>query len=166
MRASDGLWSPSGWLDRSRIIWTRHSAEGENFCRRNALRSWYSIASSPFASRQVDICGKIVSGMVARTWSAWVWKEPYFPKAELYFGAINHIAASTIKNVVSLKCRRPSGEALVVVAWCREPVGAAGSLSLGAAGTSSAGAAGTSSAGMAKARASNSGVINVTTVDL
>ena len=67
VRASDGLWSPSGWLDRSRIIWTRHSAKGENFCRGNALRSWYSIASSPFASSQVDICVKIVSGMVART---------------------------------------------------------------------------------------------------
>ena len=67
VRASDGLRSPSGGLDRSRIIWTRHSAEGENFCRRNALRSWYSIASSPFALSQVDICVKIVSGMAART---------------------------------------------------------------------------------------------------
>ena len=67
VRASDGLWSPSGWLDRSRIIWTRCSIEGENFCRRNALRSWYSIASLPFASSQVDICVKIVSGMAART---------------------------------------------------------------------------------------------------
>ena len=39
VRASDGLWSPNGWLDRSRIIWMCRSAEGENFCRRNALRS-------------------------------------------------------------------------------------------------------------------------------
>ena len=62
VRASDGLWSLSGWLDKSRIIWTHRSAEGENFCRRNALRPWYSISPSPFASSQVDICGKIVSG--------------------------------------------------------------------------------------------------------
>ena len=49
-------------------------------------------------------------------------------------------------------------EALVVVARCRELVGAAG--------TSSVEAAGTSSVGMAKAKASNSGVTNVTTVGL
>ena len=66
VRALDGLWSPNDWLDRSRIIWMRRSAEGENFCRRNALRSWYSIASSPFASSQVGICVKIVSGMAER----------------------------------------------------------------------------------------------------
>ena len=66
VRASDGLWSLSGWLDRSRIIWMSRSAERENFCRRNALRSWYSIASSPFASSHVDICGKIVSWMEER----------------------------------------------------------------------------------------------------
>ena len=84
VRVSDGLWSPRGWLDRSRINWTRRSAEGENFCRRNALRSWYSIVSLPFASSQEDIRGKIVSGMAARTWSAWVWGRPFSPKAELY----------------------------------------------------------------------------------
>ena len=66
VRVSDGLRSLSGWLDRSNIIWMRRTAEGENFCRRNALRSWYSIASSPFVLSQVDICGKIVSGMEAR----------------------------------------------------------------------------------------------------
>ena len=67
VRASDGLWSPSGWLDRSRIIWMCRSAEGENFCRRNAWRCLYSIALSPFMLSQVDICVKIVSGMAART---------------------------------------------------------------------------------------------------
>ena len=67
VRASESLCSLSGWLDRLRIIWMHRSAEGENFCRRNALGSWYSIASSPFVSSQVDICGKIVSGMEART---------------------------------------------------------------------------------------------------
>ena len=166
VRASDGLWSPSGWLDRSRIIWTRHSAEGENFCRRNALRSWYSIASSPFASSQVDICGKIVSGMAARTWSAWVWEDFTLRRRNCTSARRNHIAASTVENVGSLKCRTPAGEALIVVAWCREPVGAAGTSSVGAAGTSPVGAVGTSSVGMAKAKASNSGVTNVTTVDL
>ena len=70
VRASDERWSPSGWLDKSRIIWTFLSADGENFFRRNALRSWYSIMLLPFPSRQVDICGKSVSEMAARTWSA------------------------------------------------------------------------------------------------
>ena len=45
----------------------RRSAEGENFCTRNALRSWYSLTSLPFASSQVDICGKSLSGMAERT---------------------------------------------------------------------------------------------------
>ena len=57
LRASDGLWSLSGWLDRSRIIWTRRSAEGENFCRRNALRSWYvqNISIDIFLIQNISI---------------------------------------------------------------------------------------------------------------
>ena len=145
VRASDALWSPSGWLNRSRIIWMRRSAEGENFCRRNALRSWYSIASLPFVSSQVDIFGKIVSGMAARTWS---WEDLTLRRRNCTLARQNHTAASSVENVGSLKCRTPAGEALVVVARCREPVGAAR----------------TSSVGMAKA--SNSGVTNVTTADL
>ena len=43
-------------------------ADGENFFRRKVLRSSYSIASSPLELSQVDICGKRVSGMAARTW--------------------------------------------------------------------------------------------------
>ena len=66
----------------------------------------------------------------------------------------NHTAAFTVENVGSLKCRTPAGEALVVVAMCRVPV------------ASSVGVAGTSSVGMAKAKASKSGVTNVTAVDL
>ena len=50
VRASDGRWCPSGWFNKSRIIWTLLSADGENFFSRNSLRSWYSIALSPFAS--------------------------------------------------------------------------------------------------------------------
>ena len=78
VRASDGHWSPSGWLDKSRIIWTLFSADGENFFTRNVLRSLYSTVVSPFASSQADICGKSVSGMVARTWSAWVQDDVIF----------------------------------------------------------------------------------------
>ena len=91
-----------------------------------------------------------MSGMAARTWSAWVWEDVTLRRLNCTSARRNHIAASTIENVGSLKCRTPAGEALVVVAWCRELVGVAG----------------TSSAGMAKARASNSEVTNVTTVDL
>ena len=39
VRASDGRLSLSGWLDKSRIIWTLFSVDGENFFRKNILRS-------------------------------------------------------------------------------------------------------------------------------
>ena len=62
------VWALDGhWFDKSRIIWTLLLVDGDNFFSRNILRSWYSIALSPFASSQVDICMKIVSGMAART---------------------------------------------------------------------------------------------------
>ena len=78
VRASDGRWSESGWLDKSRIIWTLFLADGENFFKRNSLRSLYSIAALPFASSQADICGNSVSGIAARTWSAWVRDDVIF----------------------------------------------------------------------------------------
>ena len=150
VRASDGFWSLSSWLDRSRIIWTLRSAEGENFCRRNALRS----------SRQAK---RTFVGRLCLGWRRGC-DQPWYGSNSLSEGGIvlrprrNHIAAHTVENVGSLKCRTLAGEVLVVVARCREPVVASG--------TSSVGAAGTSSSGMAKAKASNSGVANVTTVDL
>ena len=116
VRASYGRWSPSSWFDKSRIIWTLLSVDGENFFSRNALRSWYSIASSPFASSQEDICGKSVSGMAARTWSAWVREDIAFFSLNWTSARRNHMAASTVENVVSLKWKAPAGEAVAVEA--------------------------------------------------
>ena len=133
--ALDGRWSPSDWFYKSRIIWNLLSADGENFFSSNALRSWYSIASLPLASSQVDICGKSVSGMAARTWSAWVREEVTFFSLNWTSAWRNHMAASMVENVGSLKWKAPAGEAVAVES---------------------------ASAGMAKARESNSWVINVT----
>ena len=135
VRASDGRRSLSGWFDKSRIIWTLLSADGENFFSRNALRSWYSIASSSFVSRQVDVCGMSVSGMAARTWSVWVREDVTFFSLNWTSARPNHMAASMVENVGSLKQKAPAGEAVAVES---------------------------ASAGMAKARESNSRVTNVT----
>ena len=103
IRASDGCWSPGGWLDKSRIIWTLSLADGENFFRRNILRSLYLTASSPFASSQADICGKSVSGMAARMWSAWVQDDIIFVNLNWTSARRNHMAASMVENVRSLR---------------------------------------------------------------
>ena len=131
VRALDGRWSQSGWFDKSRTSWTPLSADGENFFSRNGSRSWYSIVSSPFALSQVDICRKSVSGMAARTWSAWVWEDVTFFSLNWTLAWRNHMAVLTVENVGNLKWKAPAGEAVAV-----ESV----------------------SAGMAKARESNSGV--------
>ena len=47
VRASDGRWSPSGWLDKSRIIWTLFSVDGENFFKINSLRSFTRLHCRP-----------------------------------------------------------------------------------------------------------------------
>ena len=112
--ASGGRWSPSGWFDKLKIIWTLLSADGENFFSRNALRFWCSTASSPFASSQVDICEKCVPGMEARTWSAWVQDDITFFSRNWTSARLNHMAASTMENVGSLKWKAPVGGAVAV----------------------------------------------------
>ena len=93
VRASNGRWSLCGWLDKSRIIWTLFSADGENFFRRNSLRSLYSTASLPFASSQADICGNSVSGMAARMWSAWARDDVIFFNLNWTSARQNYMAA-------------------------------------------------------------------------
>ena len=103
VRASDGRLSLSGWLDKSRIIWTFFSADGENFFRKNILRSCNSAASSPFATSQADICGKSVSAISARTWLAWVRDDAIFFNLNWTSARRNHMVASTMENVGSLR---------------------------------------------------------------
>ena len=102
-RASDGRWSPSGWLDKSSIIWTLFSADGENLFRRNSMRSLYLTALSPFVSSQADICGNSVPGMAARMWSAWVRDDVIFFNLNWTSALKNHMMASTVENVGSLR---------------------------------------------------------------
>ena len=128
VRASDRRWSPSSWLDKSRIIWTLFSVDGENSFRRNILRSLYSTALLPFASSQADICGKSESGMAAKTWDDVIFFNLNWTSAWR-----NQMAAATVENVGSLR-------------WWM-----AGSMATGEAG--SAGEEVVASAGMAKARA-------------
>ena len=67
VRASEGRWSPRGCCCNEKIELTLCSGERENFRRRKALRSLYSMGTSPLLSSHWAICGNRASGRAART---------------------------------------------------------------------------------------------------